>query len=110
MDGLDVPYSQHINNNPGEIRLAALAQQSTKQCQSTRSFLCVPPRNGDKVGLRISDWDEDKKLTGIDQICLGPFALICSPVAAALSHHQLDCQCCNTAREGFWLGGFVLLH
>lgn len=21
MDGLDVPYSKHINNNPGEIRL-----------------------------------------------------------------------------------------
>lgn len=50
-----------------------------------------------------------EKLTGIDQICLGPFALICSPVTTALSHHQLDCQWCNTAREGFWLGGFVLL-
>lgn len=84
----------------------SLAQRSTKQCQSSRSFLHVPPRNRDKVRLWISDWDKNKKLTGID---LGPFSLIWSPVAAALSRLQLDCQCCNTVGEGFWLDGFVLV-
>lgn len=53
----------------------SLAQQSTKQCQN---FLRAPPRNRDKVGLRISDWEKHKKLTGIDQICQVPFTLICS--------------------------------
>lgn len=43
----------------------SLAHQGTKQCQN---FLRPSKEQGIPVGLRISDWDKHKKLTGTDQI------------------------------------------